>query len=137
MIDTNVFVSALQSSLGASYRLLRLAGQNKFEFCVSVPLILEYEEIGKRFLSNTLLTEEDLSAIIDYLCKVGRPTQVHFLWRPFLNDSNEDMVLEVSVAGGCDTIVTFNVKDFKKIEKTFGIKILTPKQFLSEIGELP
>src|SRR5271157_2043404 len=132
VIDTNVFVAALQSKLGASYRLLSLIGGDSFEFCISVPLILEYEEIGLRLLKSIRLDQDDLSAIIDYICKIGIPTQIYYLWRPFLNDQKDDMVLELSVAGGCDTIITFNVKDFEKVEDVFGFKILTPKQFLAE-----
>jgi putative PIN family toxin of toxin-antitoxin system len=136
VIDTNVFIAALQSRLGASYRLLYLIGQNKFDIYISVPLILEYEEIGLRLLKSTNLDENDLSAVIDFICKIGKPTQVFYLWRPFLNDPDDDMILEVAAAGGCDTIITFNVKDFREVAVAFGIKILTPKQFLVEIGEL-
>ena len=41
VIDTNVFISALRSSHGASYRLLRLVGKDRFTTYVSVPLVLE------------------------------------------------------------------------------------------------
>lgn len=46
------------------------------------------------------------------------------------------MILELAVAGNCDSILTFNIKDFAKVEDVFSIKIITPKQFLLEIGEL-
>jgi len=46
------------------------------------------------------------------------------------------MMLELAFASGCDSIITYNVKDFKNVEKVFGIKIVTPKQFLLEIGEI-
>jgi len=136
VIDTNVLVSSLQSKLGASYRLLNLIGLDKFEFCISVPLILEYEEISNTLLNTTSLTSEDLSDILNYICQIGKPTQVFYLWRPFLKDPDDDMILELAVAGKCDSVITFNVKDFGNVEKEFGIKVLTPKQFLIEIGEL-
>lgn len=34
----------------------------------------------------------------------------------------------------CCTIVTHNTEDFKGMDK-FGIKVLTPKEFLQSIGE--
>jgi predicted nucleic acid-binding protein len=43
------------------------------------------------------------------------------------------MFLELAVAGGCDAIVTFNVKDFRIAPRRFGIRVLTPQQFLREI----
>ena len=48
VIDTCVFVSALRSSRGASYRMLSLVGTGAFDIALSVPLVLEYEDAAKR-----------------------------------------------------------------------------------------
>ena len=45
-VDTNVFVTALRSQLGASYKLLSLIDQEIFQLNLSVPLVLEYEEVA-------------------------------------------------------------------------------------------
>jgi hypothetical protein len=45
------------------------------------------------------------------------------------------MVLEVAVAAGCEAVVTHNRRDFRGIEQ-FGLKTLTPGEFLKTIGEL-
>jgi predicted nucleic acid-binding protein len=45
VIDTNVLVAALRSSLGASRQLLLAALDRRFEIVVSVPLLLEYESV--------------------------------------------------------------------------------------------
>ena len=68
-------------------------------------------------------------------CKIGLHQEIFFLWRPFLPDPTDDHVLEVAVAAGCDAIVTYNKRDFKGIEK-FGLRILDPRELLSEIGVL-
>ena len=39
---------------------------------------------------------------------------------------------ELGVAGQCDAIVTFNVRDFEPADR-FGMRVLTPPQFLKEI----
>jgi len=57
------------------------------------------------------------------------------IWRPYLRDPKDEMVLETAVAGGCDAIVTYNRRDFVGAEK-FGIQVLSPKAFLQQIGEL-
>lgn len=137
MIDTNVLVSALNSKQGASFRLLSMVGQNKFDFAISVPLVLEYEELCVRNKELLGLSEEDIRKVLDYLCTVGHPTKIFFLWRPFLKDFHDDMILELAMAGGCDSIITYNSRDFAMVEKTFGIHVITPKQFLYEIGEIP
>jgi predicted nucleic acid-binding protein len=46
------------------------------------------------------------------------------------------MILELAVTAGCDVIVTYNKADFRGIEQ-FGVRIVTPLEFLREIGELP
>ncbi len=113
--------------------LLSLVGTGKFDVVLSVPLVLEYELVAKRVLDDTPLTEEDIEAIIDYLCLVGRPQRVFYLWRPFLKDPSDDMVLELAVAAGGATIVTFNLRDFKGAEQ-FGVEVMTPQMFLRKIG---
>jgi hypothetical protein len=47
-----------------------------------------------------------------YECASALRTRVHFLWRPKLPDIKDDMVLEAGVNGQCQTIVTWNVRDF-------------------------
>ena len=45
-------------------------------------------------------------------------------------------MLELAVAGGCDGIVTFNIRDFAGAER-FGLRIETPTDFLGRKGALP
>jgi len=135
VIDTNVLVAALRSRRGASHRLLMLLGQGKFEINVSVPLILEYEDAGKRIASEAGLTYGDVDDILNYICSVGRKRLIHFLWRPFLKDPQDDHVLELAVESESEFIVTYNVRDFSGSEQ-FGVHIVTPKQFLRVIGGL-
>jgi predicted nucleic acid-binding protein len=115
--------------------LFRLIGGGKFEVCLSVPLLLEYEAVCKRLAGAIPLTEQDLDAVLDYLCQVAHHQMIFYLWRPFLQDPGDDMVLELAVAAGCDCVVTFNVRDFQGAEQ-FGVRVLSPQDFLREVGEL-
>jgi predicted nucleic acid-binding protein len=56
------------------------------------------------------------------------------LWRPFLRDPDDDMVLECAVASGANTIVTHNIKDFARTP-SLGVTALTPGQFLQHFKE--
>jgi len=135
VIDTNVFVSALRSKRGASYKLLKLIGKGKFKVNVSVPLILEYEKAAKESIKTISLTIGDIDEIIDYLCATSKHQKIFYLWRPFLNDPKDDMILELAVSADCDYIVTYNQKDFRGIED-FGVRAITAREFLKKIGEL-
>ena len=133
VIDTNVLFTALRSSRGASYKLVSLLPSGSFSIAISVPLIIEYEDVLRRGKLHASISEKDISDFLDFLCYVGYRQDIFFLWRPFLPDSSDDLVLEVAVAGGCDAIITDNKRHFKNVEK-FGLRILDPKEFLSEIG---
>jgi putative PIN family toxin of toxin-antitoxin system len=133
VIDTNVWIAALRSKRGASYKLLSLIDSGKFEANLSVPLVLEYEDTAKRLVGEIPLTERDVDDILDYICAVAHHRRIYYLWRPFLSDPRDDMVLELAVTAECDFIVTFNQSDFVGVEQ-FGLSTLTPKEFLQKIG---
>jgi putative PIN family toxin of toxin-antitoxin system len=136
VIDTNVLIAALRSQFGASYQLLLLSGSDKFEINLSVPLVLEYEEAAKRYAENLGLSFQTIEDIIGYLCSIARRHQIYYLWRPLLPDPSDEMVLEVAVAGRCDFLLTYNERDFRPA-KRFAVKVVTPQEFLREIGEIP
>ena len=134
VIDTNVLISALRSNRGASFKLLSLVGTGKFDISLSVPLLVEYEAVCKRKKFKHLI-DTDIDGLLNYLCKVADKRDIFFLWRPFLKDPNDDMVLELAVEAGCEYIITYNLDDFKGIEQ-FGVEAITPKKILIKIGEL-
>ena len=131
VFDTNVLVAAMRSNSGASFRLIGMLGpEAPFRLSVSVPLVLEYEMALKR---KSELGDAEVEAIIDYVCQVAERREIHFLWRPFLRDPGDEMVLEIAVGAGVDVLVTHNVRDFAKVEDQFGVRVVTPQTFLSEI----
>lgn len=133
IIDTNVLVTALKSRRGASYKLVSLLPSNRFSTAISVPLVLEYEAVLRRGKLPNAITQKDISDFIDFLCSISFRQDIFFLWRPFLPDPSDDLVLEVAVAANCDAIITYNKRHFRDIGK-FGLRILDPKEFLTEIG---
>ena len=133
VLDTNVLIAGLRSRNGASFQVLSLVGESAFELNVSVPLVLEYEEVAKRESRALGLTHAEIDEVLDYLCAVATHREIYFLWRPVLRDAADDMVLEVAVDAGCDIVVTHNVRDFAGAER-FGVRALTPGEFLRRIG---
>jgi putative PIN family toxin of toxin-antitoxin system len=135
VVDTNVFVTALRSQFGASYKLLSLLDRDIYNLNLSVPLVLEYEEVAKRMIGEITLSEKEIDDILDYVISKANHWQIFYLWRPQLKDPSDDMVLELAVTASCNYILTYNIKDFKGSEK-FGITAITPKAFLEMVGEL-
>lgn len=136
VIDTNVVVTSLRSQRGASSKLLSLIGTGRFDIHVSVPLILEYEAALLRNRADFALTQDDVTDVVDALCAFAKHQRIYFLWRPYLRDRNDEMVLELAVAAGCGYIVTYNQRDFRGADR-FGVRAIDSRTFLREIGELP
>lgn len=133
VIDTNVIISALRSNKGASYKLLLNIDSERIIVNISVPLVIEYEAVAKR--ATQKIKEFIIDDILDYICAISVEKKIHYLWRPYLKDAKDDMILELAVASESDYISTFNVKDFKGSEE-FGIEVITPQNFLKKIGLL-
>jgi putative PIN family toxin of toxin-antitoxin system len=61
VLDTNVIIAAQRSNRGASAKLMSLIGTDRFEVHLSVPLVLEYEEVLLRQKGLLGLTSEDVT----------------------------------------------------------------------------
>jgi putative PIN family toxin of toxin-antitoxin system len=135
IIDTNVILSGLKSNKGASYKLLTLIESKLFELNLSVPLIFEYEFILKRYQKDLGLTIYEIDDFLNYLCLISNNHIIHFLWRPYLNDPYDDLIVELAFSCEADYIITYNSKDFNSVNK-LGLKTIKPVDFLKLIGEL-
>ncbi len=133
VIDTSVLVSALIGKHGASREILRKCLEGGFQPLISSALFHEYEDVIARDRIKKLcpLTGDDVRKLVDAIYSVCRWVPVYFLWRPNLSDENDNFLIELAIAGGCDTIVTNNTKDFQGAELNFSdLKILKPEQLL-------
>ena len=132
VLDTSVLVAAWRSRNGASFALLEHLREGAFEIAVSVPLVIEYEEVLLRHLSRGQ-RKTDVTNLVDYLCSVAKCQEIFFLWRPLLRDADDDMVAEVAVASGASAVVTHNIRDFQPVLR-FGVDVLAPAQFLLQVS---
>jgi putative PIN family toxin of toxin-antitoxin system len=135
VIDTNVILSGLRSKWGASYKLLTLLNDPRLKINISTTLIFEYEQVLKRNYQDLGLSLEDIEQVINGFCSLGSQREIFYLWRPVSSDPNDDFLIDLAVESQSDFIISYNQKDLKAI-KSFGISILTPKQFLQLIGEI-
>jgi len=122
----------MRSRRGASFALLSMVGTDRFDIAVSVPLILEYEEVLTRQAGRDVAVVNNL---LDFICEVAERRTIFFLWRPCLPDPEDDMVLELAIAAGCEAIVTYNRRDFEPISSGYGIRVQSPAEFLRQLGE--
>ncbi len=132
VLDTNVLVAGIRSSIGASREILVLVETGAIIPIMSVPLAFEYEAVLKRneLLKETGLSINDVDDFLDYFFSRAYRQRIEYLWRPWLVDSQDDLVLECAVNSGANAIVTFNISHFALVPKHFGTLVLTPREFL-------
>ena len=135
VIDTNILVSGLRSTAGASYLLLSLLEESAWIVCVSATMIFEYEEQLRKDQAESLLDDATIDEFLDIFCAEAEHIRLFYRWRPILTDPDDDILLETAVNGECGIIITYNVRDFRGSER-FGIRVITPKEFLTEQGIL-
>jgi putative PIN family toxin of toxin-antitoxin system len=131
VLDTNVIVAAVRSPSGASAEILRMALLQRIVIVCSVPPFLEYEAVLKRpeQLKAAGVSEDDANNLLNVLAGKVQEVEIAYLWRPQLRYPADEMVLEAAVNGRADAIVTFNQRDFLPQALSFGVRVLTPRQF--------
>ena len=82
-------------------------------------------DLVERERSRLDISESVVQTVINYHCATATHHEIFFLWRPYLPDSDDDMLLELAVKAGCQFIVTYNSRDFAGIEQ-FGLQAVTP-----------
>lgn len=137
VLDTNVLVAAVRSRQGASFRLLSMLPDPRFQIALSVALYTEWQDVMSRPAHLPAgMGPEDARSFVRYLASIAHLQDVYYLWRPFLHDPDDDMVLECAVASGSRYLVTHNVRDFRRIT-ALGVQPITPAVFLQTLGSLP
>ena len=130
VFDTNILVAATRSRQGASFALLSAVPSPAFELCLSVGLYTEWQAVLTRPQNIPPgRSADDVLRFLRYLASQSHLKEIHFLWRLFLPDADDDMVLELAFAPGCRHIVSHNAKDFCGSER-LGISALSPRDFI-------
>ncbi len=135
ILDTNILVAAFRSKRGAANLLLDKLNDLRWRVNVSTALLLEYEDVLKRAEMRDFISESDVDIFLDGLCTIAEFNDIFYLWRLLAKDPNDAFILELAVRVNADFIITYNKKDFPAAAD-FGIKLVTPKEFLEFVGDL-
>ncbi len=102
---------------------------------MSVSLALEYEAVCSRVEHQLAagLSEREVSIFVNAVIAMAEPVETHFLWRPQLRDSGDEMVLEAAVNGRADALVTFNQRNFGNVPGRFGVELLLTREAIARI----
>jgi predicted nucleic acid-binding protein len=122
----------MRSTVGASHAILLAMAERRFTPVLSVPLAMEYEEVAKRPGMLPHLNVGQIDAILNQICARAIEQRIYFSWRPFLPDPDDDMLVELALAGQVPYIVTGNLRDLLPASE-LGLKVIEPRDFIEII----
>jgi len=131
VVDTNVLISALLTEKGAEAELLDLIVAGKLVWCVSEPVLTEYEETLSR--RKFLRIERSVVSAALRLAKAGEMASIGFTLAHSPHES-DNRFYECAHAGQADYLVTGNFRHFEKnLPPT---KIVNARQLLDPTEEV-
>jgi putative PIN family toxin of toxin-antitoxin system len=135
VLDTSMLVAGLRSQLGASNRVLAAVADRRCVPLVTTAIFFEYEAVLLRpeHRLATGMDAQDVEGFLAAFASAAEPVELNFLWRPQLRDPADEMILEAAVNGRASAIVTHNVRDFLSATEKFGIRTVTPAEYLKEL----
>jgi len=137
VIDTSIWISALITKGGKSREIIRLALEGMVEPQISTALFLEYEAVMQREKIKKLcpLSVEEMKMLFDAFLSTCSMNEIFYLWRPNLEDKNDDFLVELAVASNAEVIITGNKADIEIGELLFDFDVYSPHEFLERIEQ--
>lgn len=139
VLDTNIFVGALQRRDGVNRKILELCFLDELQPLMGEALYLEYQDLlGRdRVFENSSFTSLERDSLFDDLCSICDWIHIHYRWRPNLKDEADNHIIELAIAGGAEFIITWNKKDFRNSDLVLpDIPIVTPVECLTQMREI-
>ena len=91
VLDTSVLVATSRSRRGASFALVEMIPLRRFEVCLSNSLYMEWVAVLTRAQNLPPETSVDTTlGFLRQLASFARLQDIHYLWRPFLPDPDDD-----------------------------------------------
>ena len=130
VIDTNVVFEGVTAKGGAAGMVIDAWIRGEFEPFVSTTLAYEYRDVLARKLGNDrwIIIRPMLIAMFRQAVVVD----IFFTWRPASPDRGDDHVIDCAMNANAP-IVTENVRDFKLAQRSLGMAVMTPAEFLARL----
>lgn len=133
VIDTNVFVSSVFGGLPRKVAQLWFGGQ--ITLCLSEPIVTEYQRVLREIGA---VSEAEERALIEAFASgegilyTGDPPPIEGV----SSDPDDDKFLECALELEADVVVSGD-SDLLELGSYMGIPILTPRELLEQVGEVP
>lgn len=78
VLATNVLIAGLRSQHGASYKLLTLLNDRRWQLNISTALVFEYEEVLKRDMAQLGLSLQDVDDLLNGICAFASKRNIFY-----------------------------------------------------------
>jgi putative PIN family toxin of toxin-antitoxin system len=118
VLDTDVLLSGLRSTIGASRVLLLAVEERVITPLASVATVLEYEAVLTRpdHLASMQLSVGEVNRFLDGFVALADHIEPRFSIRPSVQDPDDEMFAELAINGQAEAIVSFNLRDYRPID---------------------
>ncbi len=133
VIDTNVFVSSVFG--GLPRQVVELWFDGRITLCLSEPIVTEYQRVLREIGA---ISEAEVRALIEAFASgegvlyTADPSGIEGV----SPDPDDDKFLECALELEANRVVSGD-SDLLELESYMGIPILTPRELLEELGEVP
>lgn len=131
VLDTNVLVSGLLNPYQAPGKIVRMTSAGTFSLCYDARILAEYREVLVR--PKFKFQRSHVEALLDQIRGEGTLVAASPLLTR-LPDPQDEMFLEVALAGGARCLVTGNLKHYPA-SKRQGMNVFSPAEWVAEFRE--
>ena len=128
VLDTNVLISGIFFS-GLPGKILDAWRSRRLRLVVSIEILEEYLNVAERL--STRYAGVEYKGVLDSVVQNAHLLQAPALPEPVCDDLDDDKFLACALASDIGIIVSGD-SDLLKVSGYCGIRVLTPKAFVSE-----
>ncbi len=132
VIDTNVIFEGLTKQGGACGLIVDAWRAGLIEACVSNALAYEYEDVLERKLSPWRWIQ--IQPVLHSLLRQAEFVTIYFSWRPSSPDPGDEHLIDCAMNADA-TVVTANKRDLAQAERTLGLRVMSPVEFVTALTE--
>lgn len=128
VLDTNVLVAGMLTPFGTCGEIARMLASGDLTLCVDARIMLEYDDVLRRPRFD--IDPRMIGVVMGYI-KSSAQTCASIPLTESLPDPDDNVFLEVALAGKADFLVTGNTRHFP-VNLRAGVQVLSLHEFLKK-----
>lgn len=130
VVDTNVVFEGLTKQGSASDLIVTAWLADLLNVYASNALVYEYEGTLSNKLSSTRW--QQAKPILRRMVNRVQFVTIYYSWRPLSPDPGDEHVIDCALNANA-TVITANLRDFRKAQVEAGLSVLSPHEFVNQL----